>query len=359
MARAHDPEIATFLFEHARDILLVIDAESGQIADANEAAELAYGYSRAELLARTIFELRVADPGPVTSQMERANAEGILFRSVHQRRDGSTFAVEVNSRGQTIGGRRMLLSVVRDITERRRLEAELEALIATTRRALELREEFLVIVSHELRSPVTNISLQLQQLARLVDRSGTEGRTLAATRHALTEVDRLSALISTLLDAQQAAGHIVLGRGSVDLAEIVGEVATGLRGRAEAAGSSLQVTVPTVRGHWDRLRLHQVFTNLLVNAVKYGRGRPIEVSGSVDETHAYVDVRDHGIGIAPADVGRVFEKFERAVPQSYGGLGLGLYITRQLVEAHGGTISLDSVLGEGSTFHVRLPLGTP
>jgi PAS domain S-box-containing protein len=353
---AHDPEIATLLFEHARDIVLVIDAESGALVDVNEAAELAYGYERAELLALTIFELRVSDPDPVLTQMQRANDAGILFRTVHQRKDGSTFPVEVSSRGQTIGGRRMLLSVIRDITERCRLENEREALIETTRRALEVREEFLVIASHELRSPVTNANLQLFHLARLVERAGGDPAIENATRAALGEVRRLSTLITTLLDAQQAAKQVVLARGPVDLADLITEVAGRLRGRAELVGSSLKIDVPAVRGQWDRLRLEQVFTNLLVNALKYGRGGAIEVLAAVEGSQVRVDVRDNGIGIAPVDAARVFEKFERAVPTSDGGLGLGLFITRQLVDAHGGTLSFDSVPGQGTTFHVCLPL---
>lgn len=352
----HDPEIATLLFEHARDIVLVIDAESGALVDANAAAELAYGYERAELLGLTIFQLRVADPEPVSAQMQRANHEGILFRTVHQRKDGSTFPVEVSSRGQTIGGRRMLLSVIRDIAERCRLESEREALIETTRRALEVREEFLVIASHELRSPVTNANLQLFQLARLVERAGCDASIANATRAALGEVRRLSTLITTLLDAQHEAGQVVLARGPVELAELISQVAARLRGRAELVGSSVIVDVPVVRGEWDRLRLEQVFTNLLVNALKYGRGGAIEVRGALEGQQVRVDVRDHGIGIAPGDAARIFEKFERAVPTSDGGLGLGLFITRQLVDAHGGTLSFDSVPGQGTTFHVCLPL---
>ena len=96
--------------------------------------------------------------------------------------------------------------------------------------------------------------------------------------------------------------------------------------------------------------------NLLVNALKYGRGGLIEVTGTVDNGHVEIAVRDHGIGISEADRVRIFEKFERAMPAAYGGLGLGLYITRQLIEAHGGSISVDSIPGEGSTFRVRLPL---
>jgi PAS domain S-box-containing protein len=353
----HDPETSTLLFEHARDILFVIDTDTGRIIDANAAAVVSYGHTRDELLALTIFQLRVADIGPVADQMKQASSEGILFETLHQRRDGSVFPVEVSSRGHTIGDRRVLLSVVRDISERRRLEAEREALISTTQHALALRDEFLVIASHELRAPVTTVSLQLQQLLRMIDRADSAPQLGAAAQTALGEIARLSSLITMLLDAQAAAGRIALALGPVDLSQLVHDIAARLRPRAAIAGSELTVDVPAVSGHWDRIRLDQVFTNLLINALKYGCGKPISVRASlVDESSVRIDVQDQGIGIAREDTGRIFEMFERAVPPAYGGLGLGLYIARQLVEAHGGSVAVESAIGEGSVFKVTLPL---
>ncbi|MDB4957403.1 MAG: sensor signal transduction histidine kinase [Myxococcales bacterium] len=351
----HDSQIATFLFENARDVMLVIDAEDGTIVDANRAAERDYGYTRAELLGRTIYDLRLTAAGEVTEQMRVADRRGVLFEAVHRRRDGSTFPVEVSSQGQTIGTRRTLISVIRDITERKRLEAEREALIATTQRALELRDEFLLVASHELRSPVTNVSLQLQQQLRLIERCDVRPQFVAATRAALAEVERLSDLIRTLLDAQIVRGDIVLARGPVNLVELLEDVANRFRTRSELIATTF-IDVPAIGGHWDRMRLEQVFTNLLTNAHKYGRGRPIQVVAAIDGPQVHVDVRDQGIGIGRDDAARIFDKFERAVPPAYGGFGLGLYITRQLVEAHGGRITLLTTSGEGSTFRVTLPI---
>ncbi len=353
----HDPEIGRFFFEHARDILIVIEAETGRLLDANEAAELAYGYPRGEMLEMSVYQLR-ADPSDVPVQMAAANTRGVLFETLHRRKDGSYFNVEVNSRGHTICDRRMLLSVIRDITERKRHEREREALVETTQRALAARDEFLVVASHELRSPVTNVSLQLQQLERLFERTDL-GELLPQVQAARGEVTRLATLINSLLDAHNVKdGHIALARSEVDLADVVRDVAERLRPRAELAGSPIVIDVRSQRGVWDRLRLDQVFTNLIVNALKYGRGRPIQILGDREDAFAHVEVRDQGIGIDHHDADRIFEKYERAVPAAYGGFGLGLYITRQLVEAHGGRITLHSTPGQGSTFSVALPLGS-
>jgi signal transduction histidine kinase len=110
-------------------------------------------------------------------------------------------------------------------------------------------------------------------------------------------------------------------------------------------------------GCWDRLRLEQVVTNLLSNALKYGAGKPVHLEASATGTHARLIVRDQGIGIAPEALPRLFGRFERAVSQRhYGGLGLGLYISRQVIEALGGTIRVESQMGQGATFTVELPL---
>lgn len=351
----YDAEITRHLFEHARDIVLVIDAESGAILDANRAAELAYGWSRDELSARTIFDLRESAPSSVADQMRRADASGILFETVHKRHDGSTLPVEVSSRGEVISGRRVLVSVIRDITERKQFETEREELLLATQRALAMRDEFLVIASHELRAPVTNISLQLQHLSRLIDR-GTVRAALRAVGEAVHgESLRLASLIDTLLDAQAAKGQLVLERADVELSALVTDVVERLRARAEQAGSELVVDVPEIHGRWDRLRIDQVLSNLVSNAIKYGRGRPVRVHGGVDGPHARIEIVDEGIGVSQDDIDRIFGKFERAVPSQYGGLGLGLFIARQIVEAHDGLIHVHSVPGMGSTFRVVLP----
>lgn len=355
---SHDAEISRHLFEHARDIILVIDAAAGAIIDANGAAELAYGWTRAELRARTIYELRGAGTADVEAQIRRAQDLGILFETVHKRRDGTTFPVEVSARGEIIGGRPVLVSIIRDITERKRFEAEREALLLATQRALAVRDEFLVIASHELRAPVTNISLRLQQLSRLIERGAVRAALRVVGDAVHTEVHRLVTLIDALLDAQAVKGQLVLQRTDVELAAVVAEVVDRLRARAEQAGSEVIVDVPEIHGRWDRMRIEQVVSNLVSNAIKYGRGCPVRVVGRAEPAGAQLEIVDEGIGISQEDIDRIFGKFERAVPSHYGGLGLGLFISRQIVEAHDGVIHVHSTPGIGSTFRVVLPRAT-
>ena len=351
----HDPDITAYLFEHARDIILVIDADDGSIIDVNAAAERAYGYRREELLEMTIFDLR-PDPTGVTQQMRVADAQGLLFDTEHKRRDGSVFPVEVSSRGETMSGRRCLFSIIRDSSERKRFETEREDLLATTQHALSLRDDFLMIASHELRAPLTNVSLQLQNLQRLLERGATRAHLRVLAEAAVRESARLTSLIDMLLDAQAAKGYIKLDLVDVDIADLVTEVADRMRARAQAAGSELVLDVSSIRGRWDRLRLDQVLTNLLLNAFKFGRGRPVRVVTGRDSALVRIEVSDQGIGVAGEDVDRIFGKFERAVPSHYGGLGLGLFIARQIVEAHNGRVEVTSTPGTGSTFRVMLPI---
>jgi signal transduction histidine kinase len=153
-------------------------------------------------------------------------------------------------------------------------------------------------------------------------------------------------------------GRLQLELERVDLSEVMGEVVAGFAGRTDLPRSELRVTVPPgIVGRWDRLRLEQVVSSLLSNALKYGRGEPITIDARLQGGQVLVTVEDHGIGIAPEDQERVFGRFERAVStRHYGGLGLGLFITRQVVEAMGGEIRVRSEPQKGSAFTVSLPL---
>jgi signal transduction histidine kinase len=157
------------------------------------------------------------------------------------------------------------------------------------------------------------------------------------------------------------AGRLALKHETVDFAALLQEVVN--RAEADAAGAGCQLVLRAespVIGRWDRLRLEQVVTNLLSNALKYGAAHPVELSVFQDGSNARLTVRDHGIGIAPEHQARIFQRFERAVSERhYGGFGLGLWIVRQIVESLGGDIRVESLPGQGATFTVSLPVEPP
>jgi PAS domain S-box-containing protein len=241
-----------------------------------------------------------------------------------------------------------------DIQDQKRAEAEL-------RRAVQLRDEFLSVAAHELRTPLTSLKLQLELISRAAENEGgglsaqLEPKLKAAHRQA----NRLNQLNGALLDVTRLqAGRLHLEREEVDFVEVVQETLQRLAPELERAGCTLSAELATeVRGQWDRLRLEQVLVNLLMNATRYGAGKPIEVRLACENGEAVLSVRDEGIGIAPEDQQRIFRRFERAVSvDKYGGLGLGLFISSEIISALGGSISVASQPGAGATFIVRLPL---
>jgi PAS domain S-box-containing protein len=243
-----------------------------------------------------------------------------------------------------------------DITERKEQEAEL-------RNGVRARDEFLSIASHELRTPLTTLQLQVEALARGVNDGPEEalasGRLLRRARGAVDQVNRLGALIEELLDVSRLSmGAPVLDREEVDLAALARDVALRFEAAASAAGVRIDVLAETpTRGQWDGARLARVITNLIENAVKYCAGRPVQVSVNEENGLAVLRVRDEGPGIREEDQARIFERFERAVSsRHYGGFGLGLWIVRELTQAHGGRIEVASQPGRGATFTVSLPL---
>lgn len=264
-----------------------------------------------------------------------------------------------NREGQVDG----IMALATDVTEGVRSRQRVEALRAEAEQAVRLRDEFLSVASHELKTPLTSLTLKLQSSARLIDRSGgAEDSERGAVEFMRRQVRRLSDLVNDLLDVSRiSSGRLTLELERVNLSELVGEITSRFEVEATRAGCTIDVaTAPDVVGTWDRLRLEQVLTNLLTNAIKYGAGKPIHVELEQDGGRAKLIVRDAGIGIAPEALGRIFGKFERAVSdRHYGGLGLGLFITHQIVEAMGGTIGVETELGHGATFKVELPLSPP
>lgn len=218
--------------------------------------------------------------------------------------------------------------------------------------------------AHEVRSPLSALQLQAELLARRAEREVVDRQALLQTISRIQhQGERLSRLVASLLDVSQInAGRLrIEPEPGVELGTIVRDVAARLQPEFMHAGSALEVHAPApVTGRWDRTRLEQVVTNLLTNAVKYGRGAPVEVRVEVDERRARLAVRDHGIGIAAEDQARIFDSYERAVASGgFKGHGLGLWITRRMVRAMGGDVRVSSRPGQGALFVVDVPREPP
>lgn len=257
-----------------------------------------------------------------------------------------------------------------ELFEQRAQSAERNARLAAERLLREqaeaqvrARDEFLGIASHELRTPMASMRLCIDAVAVVGSSSRLEGNALKeALRPRLWALERqarrLESLVARMLDVTRiTSGKLQLDLRPVDLAEVVREVVRAELEEARRLGCEVIVDADgQVEGIGDRVHLEQVVHALVSNALCYGRGRPIRIGVRAGDGAAELSVSDQGIGIAPEDQARIFERFERAVSsRHYGGLGLGLWITQQIVAAHGGQVQVSSQLGKGSTFVVRLP----
>ncbi len=231
-------------------------------------------------------------------------------------------------------------------------------LFQQAREAVRLRDDFLAIASHELNTPLTALKLQLARMGRTTGEEETRGRVTVAGQ----QVDRLSKLVRELLDVSRISeGRLRLECEELDLVALCREALGRFGDELVRTGTAVHVRAEgPVVGRWDGSRMDQVVTNLVSNALKYGRGRPVELEVGAADGVARLVVRDRGIGIAPEQQARLFQRFERGVSlRHYGGFGLGLWIARQVVEAHGGRIRLESALDEGTCVTVELPLSPP
>jgi PAS domain S-box-containing protein len=257
-------------------------------------------------------------------------------------------------RDESHGGIARWVGTMTDVDEHRRAQDDLRA-------AVRMRDEFLAVASHELRTPLTSLKLRAESIRRGRDRMTPE-KVEANLDQLVRQVQRLEQLVDRLLDVSRLTTHrLALKHEEIDLADVAREIARGLADEAARSGCTLQVLAGApVRGTWDRLRIGQLITNQLGNAFKYGAGKPVELTVSAADDTACITVTDRGIGIPAEQVERIFGRFERAAPiTNYAGLGLGLYVVAEIVEAHGGRIDLSTRPGEGTTFRVQLPRTPP
>jgi signal transduction histidine kinase len=259
-----------------------------------------------------------------------------------------------------------LFSALQVALRSRERQYQVRELLQKQVEATRMRDEFISIASHELKTPLTSLKLQAQISQRMLKAEGPEFFSFERVKKLVdttdNQVDRLARLVEDMLDISRInTGKLTIRKSPVDLRELAQEIADRTLPQIASAGCTLTVDLePEVVGHWDRYRIEQVIGNLMTNALRYASGKPIWLSVSREGANARLVVRDGGAGISPENQERIFQRFERAVSSgNISGLGLGLYICREILESHQGSIRVESEPGKGAAFIVELPLGAP
>ncbi|WP_224244512.1 sensor histidine kinase [Hyalangium gracile] len=298
-------------------------------------------------------------PLPTTSR-RWSTAEGTVVLAPLRLRGSVQGALVLMSDERACWAGSANLRLAEDLAHRCGMALESARLYTEAQQAIAARNEFIAVAAHELRTPLTALTLRMRALDGLLHRERASEEARAKVRAASRQLVRMGQLVERLLDVGRiTSGRLELQRERVDVSELVEQVVESFSEEATRAGSELRVEARAgLTVWWDRGRIEQAFANLLANALKFGAGHPIEIHLSGEGPWVRIAVTDHGIGIDPEALERIFERFERAVSsRRYGGLGLGLFLTRQIAESHGGTVHVESHPGEGATFMLQLPVG--
>lgn len=248
------------------------------------------------------------------------------------------------------------------IDKQKHVETQLKKDVADATSAIKIREEILSIASHEIRNPLTSLSLQIQLIERYLENDKDLDRALEASKALIQQghrqIKQISTLVEKTLDVTKISSQgLNLDLQPCDLAAILKETTNRCIELANAAHCEISIKSPrNLMGRWDSSRIEQVIENLLTNAIKYGAGRPIHAELNADKDYVTLAVSDQGCGISHADQEKIFDRFVRAQSGSkISGFGMGLYIVKQIIVAHGGTIEVQSEPNQGATFKVKLP----
>lgn len=333
---------------------LIESVEQGAVLLDREGTILFLNGRFARMLGRSVSTLlgaRMSDlvPEPRTRALARLLREGGACEMGLLTKSGKVLHARVSVRvAERSRGAQISFVVTEPSDELQRAREEIAA-----------RDEFISIASHELFNPIAALQLGVQGLTRLLkhgDRRATPERILEVLESTQSQCRRLQKLVHGLLDVTQIrSGHLRLQKEPMDLAEETREIVAQVASQAESAGSTIHLEAEPAVGKWDRVRIGQVVSNLLSNAVKFGRGRPIRVEVCRSGARAVLRVQDRGAGIPHEQQNRIWEPFRRG-RSTAPGLGLGLYVVKQIVEAHGGDVRVESAPHAGAIFTVHLPL---
>jgi PAS domain S-box-containing protein len=352
------------MFERNPMPMCIWDQSNFRFLEVNLAMERTYGYTREEFLTMTVIDLR--PPEEIDDFMERYSTLAPGYRKesklfIHRRKDGTRIKVLNVSFDIRYNEKDARIVLINDVTERLRVEEERETLLSALREALKARDEFLTMASHELKTPITSLILNtdLKKLMLKREEQLPLGKEMEGLEIQRRQLERINHIIDDMMDLSRIRlGKLEMKKTSVNFARIVEDSLTKLSPLLiQTLGEVNYETVENAPVFGDPFRLEQVVTNLLSNASKYGKQKPITVMVSKSDTQVSLSIEDQGRGISEEDQKRIFSRFERAVSGTdIAGLGLGLTIVKEIVDAHQGHISVQSKPGEGSRFIVELPL---
>jgi len=383
------------LIDSVRDYAICILDLEARVSSWNQGAQRIFTYTQDEINGRPYSTFSCEEDttnGTPDWEIEQAkNAGSMHNEGWRKRKDGTKFwaLVSLTRMTESSGNHIGYAMVTRDLTERKSaedrlrlandgLEKRIQERTTKLTEALQIRDEFLSIASHELKNPLTTMCLQHTFLCRyftdlfsgengaLIDFKGSSAQMFDKFAKAISSCQRQSKRLTSLVDqlfdlTYIRIGKIELHKELVDLVEVVEEIVNQKNMDVTEEAPPIKISKPQkiISGNWDRSRLEQIIGNLLSNAIKYGKGKPIELKIESDSQKkiARLCITDHGIGISPEMQTSIFNKFQR-LPEvrNINGLGLGLYIVKQMVDAHGGQVYVQSIPKQGSSFFVELPL---
>ena len=350
--------------------IFMFDAATLRCSFANAEALRNLGYAPGELYGLTVFDIMPGhDKEGFAAMVEplRSGARAkLVFETAHRRKNGSRYLVEAHLQLAAAPGGAVFLALCNDISERKRSEAELigkEAALRASEEASRLKDEFLAMISHELRNPFTAIIGFAERIPRKIEQN-QGGKAVEFAQNISRSAERMLAILNDLLDiAKIEAGKITLLFGATSLAQAFDDIRSETSLAIEAKGLTLEVDLPPglPLALADRQRLRQILSNLISNSIKFTpEGGVVRLGARSDGDYVTFWVADSGIGIAPEDQDVIFDRFrqvERGRTEQQG-TGLGLAITKSLVELHKGRIWVESQPDDGTTFFVALPVWT-
>ncbi len=354
------------VFEDAPIGIAVTDTRSGKLIKSNSKYLEILELNQSDLHSRNWMNVTYPDDLEVELNQMKLLKEGKInsYKMVKRitKRNGNVGWIEISvvplfTEGETIIQH---LCMLEDISERVKYETDLK-------HAVKSRDEFFSIASHELKTPITSLKLQVQLLKRdlqkdlqVIGEGNYFSKHVKALDLASRQADRLTFLVDNLLDVTRiGAGHFKIKPLKCDLSYILHEILERFQSLISESQNKIQCDIePEISGLWDQGRIEQVLVNLISNAIKYAPGGPIQIILKQENNKAILKVADFGPGLPPESLERIFNQFERIQSsiKNISGLGLGLYIAKKIIDAHNGEISVTSEVGKGATFTVKLPL---